>query len=73
MISLYDCQQLAKTEGFDFSTFTAIFPSGPKKCTWLDAYFGLFQVDGLEGFLRVDDIVEKMPHLLVSPPVRKES
>lgn len=40
--------------------FSLIFEKDDKlhivPCTWLDPYFGFFQVDGVEGFTRMDDM-----------------
>ena len=66
-MSLLECERLATQEGFDKMKFTALFPVGPRKCQWLDAYMGIFQVDGLEGFLMTGDIHEQFPDLLVIP------
>jgi len=67
-MNIYQCQKKAQDIGFDKVKFCALFPSGQKKCTWLDAYMGLVQVDadGLrDGFLTVDQIDEMFPSLFV--------
>lgn len=61
IMDLYACQRKAEKEGYNKATFDLICPAGIKACQWLDAYFGLFKVDGVDGFLRVNDIAEKMP------------
>lgn len=66
-MTLLECERLAEKEGFDKLKFTALFPSGPRMCQWLDAYMGIFQVDGLEGFLMTNDMREQFPDLLVIP------
>jgi hypothetical protein len=63
-MNLYQCQKYAEKNGFDSVEFTAVFPSGPKKCQWLDAYFGLFKVEGLgDGFVTTKEIDEMFPDL----------
>ena len=50
-MNLYQCQEWAKDTAFDSAKFIAAFPAGPRTCTWLDAYFGFFRIDGLgDGF-----------------------
>jgi len=63
-MNIYQCQKLGQKEGFDSAEFLAFFPSGIKRCQWLDAYFGFFKVEGLDdGFLTVDQIDEMFPKL----------
>ena len=31
--------------------FFAFFPSGVRRCRWLDPYMGIFGVEGLKGFI----------------------
>ena len=63
-MNLYQCQKYAEKNGFDSVEFYADFPVGKKKCKWLDAYFGMFIVEGLgDGFLSVRDIDEMFPRL----------
>jgi hypothetical protein len=45
-VSLHQCEELAKKLGFDSLRFDLVGPKGRKHCRWLDAYFGLFQIDG---------------------------
>jgi hypothetical protein len=71
-MNIYQCQKKAQDIGFDKAHFAAFFPSGLKKCTWLDAYMGFFKVEGLEGFLMVDSIDEMFPTLIVSEPFLEE-
>ena len=67
-MNLYQCQEYAKDNGFDSLEFLAAFPSGPKKCKWLDAYFGFFKIDGVgEGFVTVRQIDQMFPDLDVVP------
>jgi hypothetical protein len=57
-------QNYAKNHGFDSLKFTALFPAGAKQCKWLDAYFGFFQIDGIEGALTVQQMEESYPDVL---------
>lgn len=54
-VSIMQCQELGKEFGFNGSTFDLCGPLGKKPCTWVDAYMGLFQIDGDEGIIMVDD------------------
>ncbi len=71
-MNLYQCEKYAQKNGFDSVEFIAIFPAGPKKCRWLDAYFGMFQIDGVgDGFVMTKDIDQMFPDL-VCEPLKKE-
>lgn len=52
-MTIHQCQELAKDVGFDKATFYLCGPKDRIKAKWLDAYFGLFQVDGDKGFVSV--------------------
>lgn len=65
--NLHQEQRRAKSAGFDKAKFLALFPSGPRQCTWLDAYMGLFRIDGLEGFVAVNSIDAQLPDLQCIP------
>jgi hypothetical protein len=54
-MSVLQCQQAAKDIGFDKATFTLVGPRGELKAKWLDAYMGLFEIEGQEGFLMVKE------------------
>lgn len=70
MISLNECERLAQTdELFENSTFTGFFPIGEKKCKWLDAYLGMFEVESLDVFLTVYLVNKRFPDLLVTEPI----
>jgi len=62
-MNIYQCQKYAEREGFDSVKFTADFPAGTRTCTWLDAYFGMFQIDGIDGFVMVRDVDSQFPDL----------
>lgn len=49
-MNINQCQGLAKKMGFDGATFDLCGPKGKLPCKWLDAYMGLFIIDGAEGF-----------------------
>lgn len=64
-MNLYQCEAYAQKNGFDTVMFEADFPVGTKKCKWIDAYFGFFEVEGLgEGFVMTRDIDEMFPDLV---------
>lgn len=46
-MNLYQCEAYTQKNGFDTVVFEADFPVGTKKCKWIDAYFGFFEVEGL--------------------------
>lgn len=54
-VSILQCQDLAKNAGFDSMPFELHGPKGMKKAKWLDAYMGLFEIEGLEGFVHIKD------------------
>jgi hypothetical protein len=62
-MNIWQCEEYAKEHGFDSVKFTANFPVGQKQCEWLDAYFGMFKVDGIEGFLMTRSIGKQFPNL----------
>jgi len=67
-MNLYQCQKWAEKNGFDKAEFYADFPIGRKKCRWLDAYFGMFEIPGLtDGFMMVKDVDEAFPNLECTP------
>ena len=67
-MNLYQCQNWAQENGFDKAEFLAMFPVGLKKCKWLDAYFGLFKIEGIgDGFVTVKDIDNMFPNLVCEP------
>ena len=54
-MSLVECEDRAKDEGFDSATFEIVGPGGRMKAKWLDAYMGLFQIEGRDGFITTSD------------------
>lgn len=50
------CREIAKRLGCDSTTFDLCGPTGRKKAKWLDAYLGLFTVEGGTGFMRASDV-----------------
>ncbi len=49
--SLAECEELAKDlDSHDSMTFELVGPTGRLKAKWLDAYYGFFVIEGLEGF-----------------------
>lgn len=63
-MNLYQCEAYAKKNGFDTVKFETDFPAGTRQCKWLDAYFGFFEVDGMEGFVTTSQIDEMFPDLV---------
>ena len=52
--TIRECEALAKhLDAFDKMTFDLVGPTGRLSARWLDAYMGLFQIDGLDGFSMV--------------------
>ena len=49
-LSIQQCESLVKKLGFDKATFDLCGPKGKLKAKWLDAYMGIFQIEGQEGF-----------------------
>lgn len=37
-------------------SFLLVGPNGIKPCTWRDPYFGLFSIDGVDGFLMTKQV-----------------
>ena len=56
-------QKHAEEHAFDSQKFTADFPTGRRECRFLDAYFGMFKVEGVDGFVMVSDIDRMFPDL----------
>ena len=56
--SIHDCEAMAKKEGYDKATFDLVGATGRIKCKWLDAYFGMFTMEGTPGFMTVNQVVE---------------
>lgn len=66
-MNILEAQEEALMLGmYDRHEFVAHFPAGPIKCKWLDAYFGLFRIEGHEGFVTVEAIREMFPNLEVA-------
>ena len=55
-MSILQCEALAKDIGFDSATFDLCGPNGRMKAKWLDAYMGIFQIDGQEGFIMTSQV-----------------
>ena len=49
-MTINQCERLAKDLGTN-ATFDLCGPKGKIKAKWLDAYMGLFQIEGSEGFV----------------------
>lgn len=55
-MNILQCQALAKKIGFDSTAFDLVGPKGRMKAKWIDAYLGLFKVEGQNGFIMVNDV-----------------
>jgi len=67
VMNIHRCEAWAKDAGHDSAQFIAAFPSGLQQCTWLDAYMGIFTIEGMEGFAMVRDIDREFPSLACFP------
>lgn len=56
-MNISQCQAYAKSVGFDSVEFKLVGPTGELKCKWLDAHFGFFEIEGKEGFYRVQEFL----------------
>ena len=54
-LTINQCESLAQDLG-EGATFDLCGPKGKKPCKWLDAYMGLFQIEGEEGFMMTSQI-----------------
>lgn len=58
-MNLSELPEYAKSiDRYDNLEFTAFFPHGAVKCKMLDAYFGMFLAEGVDGFLVVRRVCE---------------
>lgn len=48
-MNILQCQKMAEDVGFDSATFDLVGPKATLKCKWLDAYMGMFTIEGREG------------------------
>ena len=69
-ISLCEACNLARDMVLDLSPrqkieFDLVGPTGRKRCSWLDPYLNLFQIEGEEGFVMVKDVVNMFPEVWV--------
>jgi len=49
-MSILECKARAQDEGYETATFDIVGAGGCLKAKWLDAYMGLFQIEGEKGF-----------------------
>lgn len=45
-MNILQCQKMAEDIGFDSAEFDLVGPNKTLKCKWLDAYMGMFTVEG---------------------------
>lgn len=50
-MTIIQCEAIAKDIGFDCATFDLCGPKGRMKAKWLDAYMGMFEIEGQAGFI----------------------
>ena len=67
-MNIYQCEEKAKEIGFNKAKFLAFFPARIAQCHWVDAYFGFFTIDDIDGMVRAKDIDAEFPDLVVSDP-----
>lgn len=56
-MNIYQLQKLAKNNGFDSMKFVGkplVHSFKEFKAKWLDAYLGLFEIEGQSGFTTID-------------------
>ncbi len=64
-MNLSQCEKRAQREGYDRATFDILREDGQLiSCKWLDAYFGLFTIQGDKKFITVKDMDELFPDLI---------
>ena len=55
---ILELQKYAEDNGFDSVRFKFVGPTGKTvTCQWLDAYMGLFKIDGVNGFITVNSFI----------------
>jgi len=55
---ILELQKYAEDNGFDSVRFKFVGPTGKTvTCKWLDAYMGLFEIDGVNGFITVNSFI----------------
>ncbi len=50
-MNILQCQAIAKDIGFNSATFDLVGPKGRIKAKWLDAYMGMFEIEGMDGIV----------------------
>jgi len=55
-MNILQCEEFAKKSGqYNSMEFFLCGPKGKLKAKWLDAYYGFFQIEGQDGFLRAQE------------------
>lgn len=62
-LSILQCQQLAKTIGYNTATFDLCGPKGKLKAKWLDAYMGIFQIGEESGGFNMVSQFQYLPDI----------
>lgn len=66
-MNIYKCQELARMIGYNYTTFTAVFPDGEIECRWVDAFEGLVGIDTEDmQIMNVDTLNKMFPNLVCS-------
>ena len=70
-MDIYRAEKLAKDYTLEYPAwdkkFFLIGPAGMKQCEWLDPYFGIFKVDGADGFMMSKQVPPGVDVLMPTP------
>lgn len=59
-VNILQCQKLAEDYGYNSMTFDLVGPLGRKKAKWVDAYFGIFEIEGSEGINMINNEMSRL-------------
>lgn len=61
-MTIHQIEKLAQNKGYDSLEFIAVGGklSNPINCKWLDAYLGMFMVQGIKGFILTNQADEQL-------------
>lgn len=62
-MDIFECERKAQDCGYNSATFDLVNKETGARIAakWLDAYFGLLQLEGQDGFIRAKDVAEIGP------------
>jgi DNA-binding ferritin-like protein (Dps family) len=70
-MNIYRAEKLAQDYALKFpewdKKFFLVGPAGIKQCVWLDPYFGMFAVNGIDGFLMSGQVPPGVEALMPAP------